>query len=421
MCSMSISRQFACSVLVPCLPFLLPSVASSSGGTEWGDPSTPAAFVECATRKDPRVLEARAEYERALAARSGAGTWANPALDAEALSPPSGGEGYKVSAGLLQPLAISGWRGHAVRAADYRIAAARIRLEAARWQAGAETMAGLARLRQITDESGMLDEAGKLCDMAIEKADKLAFLTDEQDTARQAFMWRRDAIRSRASQLLNEELELQEKLAASIGGRMPREWSYPVPFRTDWPEWPAPGGASPVTAGLEVEAGAAKAHLRMARRERWPDISVGPFVESEPGTAASGDAVGWGARIGLSVPLFDRNQGGISAADAERVRAESALAVGRLTAANRLKSLEGRYQRCVARLREYGLSFPQGGNPIEEVKARYTAGRISAAVVLEALASCQEAVEGIHGLERETYVTLWEGTYLSGAKEMPLP
>jgi cobalt-zinc-cadmium efflux system outer membrane protein len=413
----STCNKFVAGLLI----LLLPSLARSEEGHDCANPTTSTAFVDCALTHDRRVLETRLEYEKAVAVRKAAGLWANPVLDGEALYPPTGEPGYRTSAGLLQPLALSGWRGHAVRSADYRVAAARIRLEAVRWQVAAETMIGLVRLRQAGAEMVMLEAAGRMCDVALDKSGKLAFLTDEQDTARQAFIWRREAIRSRASRLKNEVLELKEKLTLSIGGRPPREWDCPVPFRTDWPGWPVPMDASPAIAGLKAEAEAAKEDLKGARAGMWPDVSVGPFMETEPGTGAQGNTTDWGARISLALPLFDRNQGRIAEAGAERKRAEEYLSAGQLTTTSRLKSLESRYKICVERLREYGSSILQGKDFIETIKSRYTSGRVSASVVLEAIGSYLEAVEETHGLERETYATFWEGTYLSGSKEMPLP
>jgi len=418
---MAHSRILYCGVLVACsISVRSFALAGPEVGSDCADPATVAAFIDCAIAYDQRVLDSRLEYDKAVAARATAGLWSNPALDGEALYPPKGEKGYKTSAGLLQPLAITGRRGHAVRSADRRVTAARIRMEAVRWRVAAETLVGLVRLRQVADDLGMLDEAGKLCDLALEKSGKLAFLTDEQDTARQAFIWRREAIRSRASLLANEALELKERLALSTGGHATGEWSIPVPFRSEWPGWPSGGAESPAVAGLKADAEATGEDLKRARAEAWPDVSIGPFMESEPGEGAPGNTRAWGARISLDFPLFNRNQGGIAEAAAERRRAEELLSAGQWTAASRLKSLESRYTRCVERLREYGSFVIQGKDLIENIKSRYMAGRVSASVVLEAIGSHQEAVEEAHGVEREAYATLWEGTYLSGSREMPL-
>ena len=415
-------RIFTNCMLAACLLTVrFPSFALAVEGKACANPATSADLIECAFANDPKVLEARADLEQARAVRSEAGLWSNPGLDAEALYPPRGGNGYKSSVGLLQSLAITGWRGHAVRAADFRISAARVRLEAVRWQVAAEVVIGLVRLRQVAHESRLVKEAGKLCDLAMEKSGKLAFLTDEQATARQAFLWRREAIRSRARLLENEELEVKERLAVSIGGQAPRERDFPIPFREEWPRWPVSEGSTPAIAGLRAEADAARADMARARAESLPDISVGPYFETEPGQGASGVSRDWGARISLTLPLFDRNQGGISAAAAGRRKAEASLAAMESAVAGRIKSLERRYQRSVERLLEYGMSLRQGEGLIEDVKSRYLSGRVSASVVLEVLGSYQEAVEEAHGLERETYATFWEGCYLSGMKEIPKP
>lgn len=394
---------------------------SVAGAGKSSYPATVSEFIESAMENAPGVREARMELEMARAERRGAGIWSNPAFDAEALNPHPDERGYKTSIGLVQPLSVSFRRCHAVKAADFRISAAKYRLEEARWQASSDAVVGLVRLRQIGREIGLAREALELCDMALEKSGKPAFLTDEQAMTRQAFIWRREAMGSRTRLLENEAGEVKERLAVLVGGRMSQEWNFTVPFREEWPAWPVVAGANPALAGIKAEAEAEKAGLAFARAKAIPDISVGPYLETEPGAGGSGMSRDWGARISLDIPIFDRNQGEISSRAAGKKRTEEVLEAAESNMSIRMKSLGERYRRSVERLVNVGKSLREAEGLIEDVKSRYLSGRVSAPVVLEVLGSYQEAVEESHSLERDAHESLWEGCYLSGLKEVPKP
>lgn len=135
-------------------------------------------------------------------------------------------------------------------------------------------------------------------------------------------------------------------------------------------------------AGLAVER--AQAALKRAQRETAPDLVLrgGPRYNREL-LEANGQPVGWEASldVGLVIPLFNRNQGGIAEARAEVGRAEQE--VGRLELELRsraadafdqylttlrsaeayrtdvLPRAEQSYQLYLTRYREMGAAYPQ--------------------------------------------------------------
>ena len=87
---------------------------------------------------------------------------------------------------------------------------------------------------------------------------------------------------------------------------------------------------SPEVRAVRESAERARAVVARARRETFPDLFVrGGLAYNrellETGTRGRPEAVGWEgvAEVGVSVPIFNRNQGGIAAARADEVRADA--------------------------------------------------------------------------------------------------
>jgi outer membrane protein, heavy metal efflux system len=85
---------------------------------------------------------------------------------------------------------------------------------------------------------------------------------------------------------------------------------------------------SPQVRAAQAAVARAQAVTALARRQMYPDAFLrgGASYNRERGES-TGTPVGWEAQIaaGLSIPLFNRNQGGIAAARADETRAEAEL------------------------------------------------------------------------------------------------
>jgi len=379
-------------------------------------PADAAACLECALAHDPRIASVEADLREAEALAHSAGLWDNPGLDVEALRAPTGGTGGSLTAGITQPLPLFGSRRWAGRAAERRAEASRARLRGVRWAVAAEAVGALVRLRQIGDEERLVGQAEALCGVALERFAKLAFLTDEQEAARRAFEWSRDALRSRSRSLANETADLREGLVASLGGAAPAEWSFLIPAREAWPAWPAAEAPAPAAAAARAEAEAAGGDLRRARAERWPELAIGPLVELGSGVEPS-----WGGALSLSLPLVNRGQAEVARGEGARARAELEASFQEASTNRRRVLLERRYRDSVVRLQEAAPALRGGTAELDQVRERYVSGRISASLVLEVLGSYQAAVEAVHAVERDAISALWEGYALQGLSVVPRP
>lgn len=116
-----------------------------------------------------------------------------------------------------------------------------------------------------------------------------------------------------------------------------------------------------------------------ARREPRPDIAVGPTLGSEEGSRFVGIGVS------LKLPVWDRNQGAIAAAEAARDEAAARAAAVRLAVARLVAESYGRYQsaRSQQLLYEQGL-LAQGTALVEAAQKSYDAGESGVLEFLDA-------------------------------------
>lgn len=166
-------------------------------------------------------------------------------------------------------------------------------------------------------------------------------------------------------------------------------------------------------AAARAQVAAAEARLRLARSERIPDLTVAARAAREEGE----DVVGLG--FALPLPLFQRNQGAIAAAEAELATARADLAVTELAVRREVAAAHARLE---AALEARGLAERLGVTPLEEgltlLERSFEEGKIGAA---ELLVYRRELVEG----RRQSVAAdaeAWEATAaLAIAVGAPLP
>lgn len=152
----------------------------------------------------------------------------------------------------------------------------------------------------------------------------------------------------------------------------------------------------PLLSALDAEAGSATLSARAARREAWPEVTVGVGRRgiSEPGFNGDGNAIS----LGVTIPMFSRGTGAARAASsrARRLAAERALAESRLAADTRatLRALEAHREGALA-LRSVGATESDSLAAISE--RSYAAGEIGVMELIDAyrteLAAHRESVE----------------------------
>jgi cobalt-zinc-cadmium efflux system outer membrane protein len=298
------------------------------GPAAWPPPSWDYRTLSLAALYfNPSLDAARARVAESQAQILSAGARPNPSL---ALTPgiPSP---YLLTLELSFPLETAGKRGYRLQAARNLDLAARLELAQAAWTVRSSVRATLVdylaasrTLEQLRAEADLRTEAVRLLE-ATASAGEIS--RQEVSTAEVELSRAHTAV----AEAVAHSVESKAALAAAIG--------IPVvaleEVRLAWPEWESLPSAESlprdeierdaVLNRLDVRAAllqyaAAESSLQLEIAKQYPDIDIGPGYTYEE--KRSYFTVGFAATI----PLFDRNQGPIAAAEARRRQAEAQFA-----------------------------------------------------------------------------------------------
>ena len=306
---------------------------------------TAERVLELAERQNPDVLVARTRTAQAEGALTTARIRlpANPEVDAFIGSRDNtmGGRSGEYEFSFLQRFEIGGQR-------DYRVASATASVTLRTLEVGAETLraqtvalaafyraAHAQEIRRLADEAiGLTEEAVRAAQARYETGET-AVLDVNVARVEQARA-RREQLAA-ASRLEGAVAELREVLALS-----PQE---PVVIQAMLRAPDVPGVeallarvlARPDLRALAASLDQAEAELQLVRASRRPDLFGGVGFRREENEPVIG------ARIGLTLPLFQRQTGAITSASGRVAEVKAALAARRIALEARLRGAHTRF------------------------------------------------------------------------------
>lgn len=319
------------------------------------DPSIPAYTLEDLERrameKNPVLAQADAAIRAAEGRRVQGGLLPNPIVGVAAEDVPLDGdreEDGKYGVFIAQDIPLGGKLRSNREVLAREVDQARIRAEAQRSRLTAQirslfyrTLAAQHRVEVRERLAGITNEAVEVTKQlfnvgAADAPDQLA--VENEALLREASLsearieldslWA--ALRAAVNDPALETGRLDGDLATGLPTLDREEW------RRRWLD------QSPALREAGAEVARAEASLARARAARTPDLTVEGGVLDARGGDEGKEAF---AEVGIRIPLFNRNQGGIAAAEAD-------LAGARLSAERVRLSLESQYAESFARYRE---------------------------------------------------------------------
>lgn len=380
-----------------------------------GTTNVPAVSVDAlvaeALEKNPEHNFYRAELAAAKAGRKTAGTWPNPEVSGAVgqktvRGDGPDGEGVAWSASVLQPFEWPGRIGlrKAIANRDIELAelgygrfktalASRVRflgysLNAAQEKAAAAREVA-ERLRALREVLVQRDPAGltPLLETRIIESSELTFQrkATEADLAQEAARLELNQIRGAGpdmpivianTPLAFRPLERQEELLA-----LARTNNFELRLRA-------------------VELAQQGFRVALAKNERYPTLSVGPSISEE--RAGDRERI-IGVGVTMPLPLWNRNQGNIQAAEARQVQAETSLLVTRRDTERKVLEAALKYQRKLREMEKWRPDSVEHFREAAEVADRhYRLGAVPIATYVELQEKYLEAIEGLLDTKKET-------------------
>ena len=363
-----------------------------------------AVAVALAHRPDLAVAEAAIDVE--AAGRIGALAYPNP--EATLTVERDGAESAvpQLWLELAQPIVLSDRRGLGADAADARAAAATWELFQRRVEAVAEVRASWmeasaagAAVVQAGEALGLAEEFRRVAEirLAAEEIPESEVLRSRVGVERARFEVEASEAR-RAARLA--------RLAAAMG--VPGAELPPCPALR--PEPPVPPEAAALEARAIEESFAVRAaQARVRAAEIAADAAQAAGIPDLTLTAGYGQSIEptaslWTVGVGVPLPLFDRNEGAVAEANAERARAEAELSAVEAGVRGELRVALAEYAGAATNLRAVRESVaPLAEQALAQAQVGYREGGADYLSLLDAQRARIEA----RTLELEALLAAW--------------
>lgn len=388
----------------------LPEAAEAVSGRTNALPTTLEALVADVLERNPELNFYRAEIAAAQGEGRSAGAWANPEVEASVGQKRvrSGGlsaEGVAWSVGVLQTFE---WPGRV----PLRKAIANHQLQLAELGLAQFKSSLAARVRTLAYSLFAAQEKAAVAREVAGRLEELRQVLVQRDPAGLTPLLERRIIE--ATQLTLQRKASDAALASQAAALELNElrgdpWKEPLVLAPmDLVFQPVPeeeallGAARTNNFELQmrrVELEQQGLHVSLAKKERYPAFSLGPFYAEE----RAGDReqqIGMG--LSLPVPLWNRNQGGVQAAEARRHQAETSLYLTQRGLERRVIEAAQAYQVRRAEMGRWRPESVQAFREAAELADRhYRLGAVPAATYIELQKQYLEAVETLLDTRRD--------------------
>lgn len=353
-------------------------LALAAGAPAYADPAPAFESLLAQALTAPAAAEADAELDAAEGRLVQAGARPNPELDLEVENilgrgPFQGVDGAETTLSVSQDLELWGRRGA-------RVGVARSEREAAGWRRDASRLDIAAALATAYAEAEAaqrrVDLAEEALDLALGDARAaLALVEQGREPLLRGIQGESEAAAARAAldQARAERDAAFARLTALSGGQVPFTSVDVSLLDRSPPPSAGPSGDAPAVLALVAERQAAQGRVRVETADGRPDVRARLGVrrfEAEDATALT-------AGVSLQLPLFDRNRGGVAAAQAEARAAEARLRRARLEAEADWRAAAARRDAAASRVAAADAAVTAATEAYRLTRIGFEAGRLS--------------------------------------------
>ncbi|MCG3205732.1 MAG: hypothetical protein KCHDKBKB_02455 [Elusimicrobia bacterium] len=378
--------------------------------------TTAQDILSCALKNHPDLLRAEIQLKNLGAYDTLARQRPNPELESEAASQ-NGDDNpsFKAQAAYLHTIELGSKRKRRGLQATAQKDLILARAALAKEEVARKTVLNLHRLRQISSEKKIVDEALSTFATIIKQYKSRPALSPEQNVSLNAFILAQGLYVLKNSALSQEQELLKAYFDIATG----------VPFETVLENLPEKKGTWPsVEASTEAltvrgsqlqaslaQAAVAKSEFDLAASAAKPDLEIGPMVEIERGR--NQDSESYGGALNLPLPLYQQNQGGIALAKAESEQADLSAQLRRRELNLELQALMNNYRHAVSSFKNIP-TVSQMEAKHKNMEELFERGIVSAALIIEAHRLMAEFAKEQNEHELKAIEALWTIYALQG-------
>lgn len=369
--------------------------------------------LSCVLKQHPDILRGEAELRSAAALEQAAGQRPNPEVDSEVTSfSDSDQPATKIEAAYLHTFELGRKRSRRIGQALTKRQVAEARLQRTRETVLQQTVLSLYRLRQLNVETGINVETVEAFRKITRSYQSRARLSPEQEISLNVFSLAHTDAQLRHASLLQERISLETFFKIALGTAWSGQRSALPPETMEWLSVVSSANLQGATR-KEAQASLAlsESGLALAQSGVWPDMRLGPRLETESGHGQSNQ--GFGAAFSLGLPLYHRNLGERRVAQAEVEQAQVNLVqLERELSLERSKWLSI-YETATAAYRAAPVLADMEQRH-QKVENQFQRGLVSASLVIEAHRQMAEYAKSRHEQELKALEALWALYVLEG-------
>lgn len=340
----------------------------------------------------PTLDVARAQWETANAGVDVANAVPNPVLQLpfQYNSPnPGPGSPYTIGAALDIPIETAHKRGYRVDQASHLSEAARLNLANDAWKVGSQVRAALVALYAAREQVALMSKKAAAEQQIVEMSQRRLAAGQFSQPEVEASVLAGTKVQADLAGARSAEHDARAQLAMAIGIPIAALDGVEIDFD--------PFAAIPVAlpaADAQREAifhradllasladyAAAESALQLEVAKQYPDIHLGPGYTYDTGT----HKIAFGL-AGITLPIFDRNQGGIREAAAKRKEAAARTAALQDSILGDVDHALARYQSSLDALHLSDANLAAARKQLDEQRAAFTAGNVDRLAYTQAL------------------------------------
>ncbi len=375
-------------------------------------------ILACALKRHPEIQNAQAVDERDQSLTLLARERTNPEIETKWMTGnEAGGRTIASETTLLHKMEVGGKRRARLNQAAAQGLMSSADLQASREKIAIHVSLAAHRLRQIKTEKHLIGEDRQTFNRILSHYRQRKLLSPEQQVSLAVFDSSKQELLLSEAALIEEERSLKNEIivATAIPSRVWEKY-LPGPKRK-WPSFrdeEKKQGESSLEQEAAAELSLARANVKLAQSNSWPDLRLGPTVETE--RFGGNTQVKAGATFEIPLPLLSRNKGERTYARLEEKRASVYYdAVLKKSASERSLQI-ARYRNALKSWRA-SVASAQSHKSHREVDELFERGLVPSSLMMEVHRQNRSLTELRHAQELMALESYWKILIMDGRLE----
>lgn len=372
------------------------------------------AAIDCIALSAPDIRQSQLQVNAASAQAEQAWLYANPEIQSNNYRTSENGSSKQFSTDtqVYFPIQLGGKRSARGQLAEAAQGSAAAMSQTTKERVLIESAQSFHRLRQLSVEIELIEEAIHRFEKIISAFRKRTQLNPEQQVSLTVFKYALEEEKQKKAQALADQHAITSSLSLLVGQKLQITKNMLPQSPEKWPEISDKNienfSEMKLSKSRLIEA---DANLNLAKANAWPDVKIGPAYERIPDPQGSTDRLG--IALAMEIPVFDRNQGAKKVADVNRrIAAIEAEKKARLYTEGFSSILE-QYKLITSALAT-APSQAELEKGHKSFEAQFSRGLVPYTLIIEAHRQLHETVQTKHQQELRALDHLWRIYQMTG-------